>query len=435
MKALAKQRRSNAIEARVTQPATVPGEARQFIVTRNNSGVFVDEHVALTYTAVWRGINLISFAMAMMTWGVFLRTAAGRTRLTTDPLHWLLNYQASDELGAFWLRATLFAHVLGWGNGYGEIERTRGGAPLAVHVVTPNRVMPDRDSRGNLVYVITNPRQPNTTLEPIDVLHLRGPGFDGLVGYSPFRMFRNNIGLALAAERASAGLFGNGANPGGVISSDKPVKPETMRALRESWNELHQGPDAAGRIAILEDGMKWSQVSTDPQVAQLIETRKFGVLDVARILNLPPHKLFDLDRATFSNIEEQNIDFVTNCLLPWAKIGETEADIKLLGRDRVLAGHYSRINLEYLLRGNASARATFYDKLFKMAALSVNEIRELEDLDPVPGGDLRMVPMNMCPLEKAMLLPMKDNSGGGGPDKGGPPDGKEESDAPSSAHK
>lgn len=422
MNTLAKARRNSAIQvnaARVSGTDTAPGSGRVWWMARNNSGVFVDEQTALTYTAVWRAINLISFTTAMLSFGVFQRQGKTRTRHPEDPIHWQLNYQSSPDMAAFWTRATMQSHVLGWGNGYAEIERTRGGSPVGEHLITPDRVVPDFDRNGRLIYDVRNPRQPNTVFEANDILHFKGLGFDGLVGYSPIKLFRNNLGASMAAEKFTAGYFGNGARPGGVLQSDKEVSPETARRIRESWNELHQGPDAAGRIAVLEDGLKWESTGLDPQVSQLIETRKFGLDDVARIFDVPPHKLSNLDRATFSNIEHQGIEWVTDCLLRWCKMQETECDIKLLGRERVLQGFYTRINLDGLLRGDSTTRASVYDRLAKLGVYSINDIRELEDLDPVEGGDLRFVQANLCPLSKAeALLPMS-NKPSGGTDNGG----------------
>ena len=410
-------------ESRASREAGGGSGERTYFLARNGTGVYVDEQTALQYTALWRCVNLISQAMGSLGIGLFRREGSNRVALTGDPLRWLLAGQPCPDMPAFLFREQLTAHVLTWGNGFAEIERNRAGRPVALWPLTPDRVTPERDESGRVYYIVQNAGAQPTTLESTDVFHLRGLSFDGLCGYSPVRLFKNAIGLGVATERYGGAYFGNGSRPGGVLTTDKEVSPETRTKLREDWEAMHRGSDNAGKVAILEDGLKWESVGLPNDVSQFMETRKFQVTELARIYGVPPHKVADLERSTNNNIEHQGIEFVTDGLMPWAKRWEGEADAKLLGRDRMLAGDYVRLNLDSLMRGDSTQRSTFYRSMRDVGAYSVNEIRELEDRDPVEGGDLRLVPMNMVPLDKAGELLNGKTTGAPPPDRGSPPNG------------
>jgi HK97 family phage portal protein len=379
----------------------------------NTSGSRVTEQTALTYTAYWRAVSFLSSTLAHLPIDVMRRQGGRRLHLEDDPAEYMLNVQANDELPAFAAREAAQAHVLTWGGGYAEIERTRIGDPVATHILTPERVMPDRTADGRLVYVVSNPRQANSTLDPFDVFHVRGLAYDGVIGYSPVALFRNAIGMGISAEQYGASFFGNGAHPGGVLQTDKNFNeaPEVLERIRGSWSEMHQGPSNAHRVAILEDGLKWANVGMPHTDAQFLENRKFQVSEMARIFNVPPFVVGDLERSTNNNIEAQAIELVVYGLVPWLRRWESEIDVKILRRRET--GKFARMNLGALLRGDSAARANFYDRLFRMGVYSPNEIRALEDRDPIgPEGDVRLVPMNMVRLDQAGTETQKARAGG-----------------------
>ncbi|TAL44066.1 MAG: phage portal protein [Salinibacterium sp.] len=391
------------------------GSRRVFIVGRNTSGSRVTEETALTFTAYWRAVNFLATTIANLPVDVLRRDGGHRVRLDNDPSSYILNVQANDELPAFSSREATQAHTLTWGGGYHEIERTRAGEPVALHLVTPDRVCLSRTADRRLVYEVSNPRESNTVLDPVDVFHVRGLAFDGLVGYSPVALFRNAIGMGMSAEQYGASFFGNGAAPGGVLQmpegKDFEGRPEALARLKESWAELHQGPANAGRVAILEDGMTYGGVGIPNNEAQFLESRKFQVTEMARIFNVPPFVVGDLERSTNNNIEAQAIELVVYGLLPWVRRWEAEVDVKLL--DRRNTGRYCKMNLGALLRGDSASRANFYDRMFRMGVYSPNDILELEDRDGIgPDGDVRLVPMNMVKLEDAGTMTAAARAGG-----------------------
>lgn len=404
-----------AIESRTTTDAK-PGASVVYV--RNGSGVYLDEQVALQYTALWRAVNLISSTIAGLPVRIGKRVGESRKMLDGDPVWWLLSGKASKGMGARTFKEACTAHVLTWGNGYGEIERRRDDTPVAIHLITPDRVTPDRID-DEVVYRVTNQGAAPSIIPERDMFHLKGLGFDGLTGYSPVRLFVNPIGLGLTTERYGVSFFGNSSRPGGVLTSDKELGDEAREKIRSEWEQLYRGPNNVGRVAILEDGLKWAGVGIPNDVAQFLETRVFQVSELARVYGIPPHMLFDLTKSTNNNIEHQGIEWVRDGLMPWVSRWEEEIGLKLLGEQRIRDNVYVKMNLAALMRGDSASRANFYKTLQTGGVYSINDIRAFEDEDPIPGGDLRLVPMNMVPLEQARDNLVRNQPGVG---KGSEPD-------------
>lgn len=369
------------------------------------AGVPVTEDTALTYGAVWACVRVIAEAVAALPWAVFRkRSDNGRDRLATHPVDWLLGSQPNEETLAFIWRETMLAHVLTWGNGYAEIERDAAGRPVALWIITPDRVEPSRTSSGRIVYDVKNPTGPNTVLEAPDVYHAKGLGFDGLVGYSVIAMHARSIGVGIAADTFAGNYFENDSTPGGLLKHKSRLSDKARTNLTESWEKRHAGQKNRRKVAILEEGLEWQQTGLPPEDSQLIETRQFSVTDIARIFKVPPHKIGDLSRATFSNIESEELSFQTDTLLPWVVRLEQESNIKLFSlqeRGQV----FTKLNLMARLRADSAARGVFYQQMLDRGVFSINDVRTLEDQNPVPDGDARFVPLNMQLLETAANPP------------------------------
>jgi HK97 family phage portal protein len=263
--------------------------------------------------------------------------------------------------------------------------------------MSPDRVEVKR-IEGRVVYEISNSRDGKTYLDPDSVFHLHGPGFDGLCGYSVITLAARAIGLGMAAEQFGAAFFENGTRASGVLEHPGELSPEAIENLRNSWNDQNRGPAQAAKPVILEEGMKWSQISIPPDDAQFLQTRQFQVDDIARWYGLPPHKLQSMEKATFSNIEHQSIEVVGDALQPWATRLEQEADRKLFNQR---SAFYTNIDMTELLRGDVKSRGEYYREMWNLGVLSINEIRQREGLNPVTDGDKRFVQLNMTTLEKA----------------------------------
>ena len=232
-------------------------------------------------------------------------------------------------------------------------------------------------------------------------MHIPGLGFDGLVGYSPIAMAKNAIGMAIACEEYGAKFFANGAAPGGVL--EHPGTLKDPQRIRESWQSTYGGTSNAHRIAVLEEGMKYTPIGISPEQAQFLETRKFQINEIARIFRVPPHMVGDLEKSSFSNIEQQSLEFVKYTLDPWVIRWEQSIMRTLLSQEEK-AQYFVKFNLEGLLRGDYQSRMNGYAIGRQNGWMSANDIRELENLDRIPakeGGDLYLINGNMLPLKDA----------------------------------
>lgn len=362
------------------------------------AGVRVDHDQALTYSAIFGAVRVISETIATLSWHAFDVSGRGGKQRATGNLEGLLNKRPNPEMSGMAFRETMIAWALTWGNGYAEIVRDAAGRPAELWPIAPDRVEVKRTESGQLLYEISNARGPKSYLMPEQMFHLHGLGFDGRTGYSVITLASRGIGLGIAAEEFGASFFGNNTQLGGVLTHPNTLSDEAYERLRSSWELRHKGAAKSWKPAILEEGMTWHSTGVPPEDAQYLETRKFGVNEVCRWFRIPPHKLGDLDRATFSNIEHQSIEFVSDCLMPWIVRLEQEANTKLISNRT--PGRYTKINVNALLRGDAKTRAEHYQIMQQLGVYSVNEIRELEDMNPIPDGDARIVPMNMTTLEK-----------------------------------
>lgn len=377
------------------------------------AGVMVDEHKALQFSAVWACIRIISESIAVLPWGAFQQDGDKRTVASKHKVHRLLNRQPNSEMTPYVFKRTIAAHAVSWGNGYAEIERNVLGEPIALWIITPNRVQPDRDQAGKLVYKVAQPDGSTVIIPARDMFHVPGLGFDGIQGYSVLTMARESIALGMAAEQFGAAFFGNGATPAMVIthregSTTKALSQDGARNLISSFYKRNGGPAKGGKLNYLDPGMDVKAVGIPQKDAQFLEGRKFQILEICRWFRVPPHKLAELDRATFSNIESQNLEFVNDTLLPWIIAMEQEADAKLFRMSE--DGFYTKMNLNMYLRGDTAARLAFYSGMFDRGVYSIDDIRAREDENPLPNGigKLRMVPMNFVSVENAF------NAGGTG---------------------
>jgi HK97 family phage portal protein len=381
-----------------------PALARYFGGAPVSAGVSVNEQTALTYSAVWAAVHLISSHIAGVPLPLYKRLPnGGKERFTKHPLYRLMHDQPNPRMGSMVFRRTLQAHKLVWGNGYAEIARnTATGQPVALWPLLPYAVEPFYEG-GLLRYRVHNPTRPPSIFNPSDILHIKGDSEDGIFGYSVIQRARESIGLGMAAERFGSTFFGNGSTFGGVISWPQGVNPQSTAAAKKGFMEAieaqHQGVDKAHRFLALYEGAKYERLGIPPNDAQFLETRQFQIEEICRWFNLPPHKLKHLERSTNNNIEHQGIEYVTDTLDPEWVIWEQELDLKLVSPLERTQQFYEHVR-EGLLRGDAQARGEFYSKLFSLGAMSPNEIRQRENLNPVDGGDTVYVPLNTIPLNR-----------------------------------
>ena len=310
-------------------------------------------------------------------------------------------------MSSFVFRETLMTHLLLWGNAYAQVIRNGRGEVIALYPLMPNKMTVDRAENGQLYYQYQRSwdeaggKNETVVLLPSDVLHIPGLGFDGLVGYSPIAMAKNAIGLAIATEEYGSKFFANGAAPSGVLEHPGTIKDP--QRVRESWMSQFGGSANSGKIAVLEEGLKYTPISISPEQAQFLETRKFQINEIARIFRVPPHMLADLEKSSFSNIEQQSLEFVKYTLDPWVIRWEQSIQRTLL-TPAEKKDYFVKFNVEGLLRGDYQSRMSGYATARQNGWMSANDIRELENLDRIPaeeGGDLYLINGNMLPLKDA----------------------------------
>ncbi len=387
------------------QNSTV-GSRYAFYMGGSSSGKAVTERSAMQMTAVYACVRILSEAIAGLPLHMYrYKDDGGKEKAIDHPLYQLLHDEPNPEMSSFVFRETLMTHLLLWGNAYAQIIRNGKGEIICLYPLMPNKMTVSRDDHGQLYYTYQKsqeelPKDDKQTvvLASSDVLHIPGLGFDGLVGYSPIAMAKNAIGLAIATEEYGSKFFANGASPSGVLEHPGTIKdPER---LRESWQSTFGGSRNSNKIAVLEEGLKFTPISISPNEAQFLETRKFQINEIARIFRVPPHMVGDLEKSSFSNIEQQSLEFVKYTLDPWVVRWEQSIQRTLFTQDEKKS-YFVKFNVEGLLRGDYQSRMNGYATARQNGWMSANDIRELETLDRIPaeeGGDLYLVNGNMIPI-------------------------------------
>lgn len=380
------------------------------IFNSSSSGKSVSQTSALSVTAVYSCVRILSEAIAGLPLHTYkCRSNGGKEKAIDHPLYFILHDEPNPEMTSFVFRETMMSHLLLWGNAYAQILRNGKGDVIALYPLAPSRMTVDRASNGRIYYTYStsdddNPKlksKGQVYLKAEDVLHIPGLGFDGLVGYSPIAMARNAIGMAMACEEYGAKFFANGASPSGVLEHPSTIKNPDK--LRESWNSLFKGSSNSHQIAVLEEGLKYQPISISPNEAQFLETRKFQINEIARIFRIPPHMIGDLEKSSFSNIEQQSLEFVKYTLDPWVTRWE-QSICRRLFKDSEKAEYFVKFNVDGLLRGDYQSRMNGYATGRQNGWLSANDIRELENMNQIPdelGGNLYLVNGSMTKLEDA----------------------------------
>ncbi|MBD5537688.1 MAG: phage portal protein [Lachnospiraceae bacterium] len=388
------------------------GSAYSFFFGRSTSGKNVNERTAMQTTAVYSCVRILAEAVASLPIHVYRYTETGKERVYDHPLYYLLHDEPNPEMTSFVFRETLMSHLLIWGNAYAQVIRDGNGRVLSLYPLLPDKMEVDRDEHGQLFYTYTRNTDENPNfneygrvrLRQEDVLHIPGLGFDGLVGYSPIAMAKNAVGMTLACEEYGASFFENGATPGGVLEHPGVLKDPAK--VRESWHSVYGGSKNAGKVAVLEEGMKYQQIGIPPEEAQFLETRKFQIDEIARLYRIPPHMVGDLDKSSFSNIEQQSLEFVKYTLDPWVVRWEQSIQ-RALFLPQEKKQYFVKMNVDGLLRGDYESRMKGYSIGIQNGFMCPNDARRLESMDLIPeeeGGEYFLVNGNMCRLKDAGLF-------------------------------
>ena len=384
------------------KPQDSVSAAPVFYFGTSGSGKSVTVQSAIQLSTVYACVRVISETIASLPLGIYETVNDGNEKATDHPLYRLLHDEPNSEMTSFVFREVMLAHLLLYGNSYSQIIRSGKNQVIGLYPLLPDHMDVDRDSKGNLTYTYTTSDGKTVSIKPRDVLHIPGLGFDGVMGYSPIALEKNAIGLGIASEEYGSKFFSNGARPSGILTHPNTVK--NPKALRESWNSAYGGSSNSNRVAILEEGMKFEPIAIPNNEAQFLETRKFQVDEICRIFRIPPQLVGNLEHATFSNIEHQSIDFAVHTIRPWLVRIEQAMNRALLS-DQEKGRFFVQFNIDGLMRGDYKSRMEGYAIGRQNGWLSANDIRALENQNPIPadqGGDAYLVNGNMISISTAM---------------------------------
>jgi HK97 family phage portal protein len=361
-----------------------------------DSGIIrVTPETALTYSAVYAAVRCIAEAVSCLPLNLFERLpTGGKAPFRASPLHALLHDEPNPEMTSLQWREAAMAHLLLWGNSYSEIVRDLDGNVVEIWPIDPTIVTPTRTESGELYYDLNRGK---SFITAANMLHIPGLSFDGISGMSPIALARQSIGLSMAVEQFGAGYFGRGARPGGVLTFPGQLSAEARSNLRRSFEELHAGGANSHRVALLEAGLKWEAIGVPPDDSQFLQSREFQVIEIARWFNIPPNKLKDLSKTSYNSLEQMNISFAVDTLRPWLVRWEQQLNRKVI-RPKDRGRLFFEFNVDGILRGDLQSRYQSYSIARNWGWLSVNEIREKENLNPIDGGDVYMQPLNMQAL-------------------------------------
>jgi len=392
--------RAEAPVARVTRDDQYhSATSRIFFAGKTRAGVRITGDNALTISAVWACIRFLSQSIAALPWNII-------DDVTKLPVSLSVNAQRvikrpSPEYSSFQFRETMMHWALRHGNAYAEIDRDVLNRPVGMFPIHPERVCVMRDPDTlELFYTVDNGTAPPTVLDAAFMFHLRGMG-EGPVGMNVMAYAAESLGWVKAVQLFGAGFFGNGATPAGIVTMKKPLTPEGLAEIEKKFRTMYGGTKNANKTAVLDADMEYKALTVDPDKGQFIETNQFLIDEVCRWFGVPPHKIYKLLNATFSNIEHQSIEVVMDSLVPWVRRFEDEAEYKLLGQNR--AGLVNKMNLNAVLRGDTKTRLEYFRGLREIGVFHADDILALEDLPLIGksgGGEKRVMQGQYTTLEK-----------------------------------
>ena len=364
-------------------------------VRKSITGINVTEKTAMRQSAVYGSVRIIAETIASLPLFVYERLKDGKNKAIDHPLFYLLHDKPNEDMTSFTYRETMLAHLLLWGNYYSQIGKNRLDEVVHLYPYLPDKVKVEiKNNQVGYTYK-------NKSINKDKILHIPGLSFNGITGKSPIRYAREAIGLGLALEQFGAEYFSEGTNVGGVVEHPKSLSPKAFQNLFESLNKKYKGLGKSHKLMLLEEGMKYAKITIPPEDSQFIESRKYQVEDIARIFRVPLHLLQSLDKATFSNIEHQSIDFVVHTIRPWLVRIEQAINTKLFS-EKERGKYFAEFKVGGLLRGDTLARYNSYHTARMDGWLNADDIRELENMNPLPDeqGKVYLVPLNMIDVKQ-----------------------------------
>ncbi len=373
-----------------------------------NAGVRVDEGTAVNFSAVFNAITILSGVVMQLPFQLFKRISDNdRERAIGHPAEKFGSLKVNPKMTASRFRQTAQHHLLTWGNFYAQKIYDRGGRIIELYPLRPDKMKVERRN-GKTIYEYTKTDGTPYILKDWEILHLPGLGFDGIMGYSIVTLARESIGLGMAMEEYQSRFYGQGTHPGIILKHPGKMKEGTKEQLKKDMTDKYSGLGKTHKVMVIEDGMEIEQLDMKLTDAEFLASKKFTVDEIARWFNMPPHMLKNMDRATFSNIEHQSIEFVQYTMGPWFTLWEDEFSSQILGDD--WGEYYFEYIVDALLRGDTTARYEAYNKAILSGIMTPNEARRRENLPTHKNGDILLVPLNMIPIEKAGNIEAKQTT-------------------------
>lgn len=349
---------------------------------------------ALTFSAVWAAIRLLSESVSGLPISVYKKDANGdKTEDTSSPLYTLLKYKPNTYMNKITFFEKIMMDLLCNGNSYVRIVRNGAATPVELLCLDYDNV--DILIQNNYLYYQVSKKE---TYDSSDILHFKLITEDGITGLSPITQNAKAINWGMDVEEFGRKFFTNGASMTGVLETSRSLSTEAIDRLKNSFNQTYSGIKNSSKTAVLEEGLTFKPISVSAEQAQFLSSRTFSIEEVARIFNIPPHLLKDLSRSSFNNIEQQGAEFVIYSLMPYISKIEEEFNLKLFKRNE-LGKSFVEFNVMGLLRGSVNDRSNFYKSMFGIGVMSINEIRRKENMNAIEGGDEHFMPLNMTTLK------------------------------------
>ena len=361
------------------------------------NSVVVNPETALTFSAVYAAVRVISETIAQLPLNYYIKTDKGRQLNDQSPLFTLVHSEPNHLMTKYTFFDTLVSTLIVYGNAYAYIERGARGIPFALKLVHPDDIRVNLID-DNIVYEI---KGIEGNISASDMIHVLDMSFDGIKGVSRISKAADNIAIGIAAQKYGRQYYESGAKLSGVLKHPGALSSDALQSLRDSWRKtFHTGVGGDFETAILEEGMDYKPIQLTPNDSAYLSSRKFSVIEIARFMKVPLHKLSNLEKSSFNNIEHQSLEFLTDTINPIAIKIEQELNRKLIFENEKGKTYFEH-NTNALLRGDTKTRSEYYAKMFSIGALSQNDIRRKENMTSVDGGDILYVPMNMINSKKA----------------------------------
>jgi len=390
----------------------IGGGIQSYVSSWAWTGKTISPDNAMEAPTVYACVRLISQTLARMPWQVLRNSADGASNDVTNPLYSILNYEVNEDMSAFTFREAQISDCLLYGNSFAFIMRNPAGTPIGMERLRPDLMYMMRDAANQPYYQYWTGKADEKASEeikqrkfrPYDILHVVGPSADGLLGEAPIHRMRDLIGLEVELAEWTSRFLSNNCRPAGVLSMPGRLSAEGANRLREAFSRVHSGAKNAGRIAILEEGLKFDAISTNAKDSDLDSMKKFCRQQIAAAFNVPSHRVGDNDGVSYSSAEQANAVFVQSTLAGWAARLEQEVNRKLIRRGDDVT---TRISFDDLLRGDMSTRFSAYAVAVTNGILTPNEIRAREGLPAVDGGESIRLPLNTStPTAAASATPV-----------------------------